>query len=252
MGCGKNCAKWLLVTFNIFFWATGVALLAFGIYLSVDKSLNFLQGFVSPNDPMLQTAGYILCGVGAVILVIGFCGCCGALKENVCLLSIYAVCVAIIMCAEIAAGIYVGIKKDSVMNIVFKEANKTISENYGNETSTKQNGKRAVDGFQRLFNCCGVKSPDDWNPIRNWMTGQAYGPLIRPASCCLNKEADDVPAQYVTCMTEQKYATSGCLPQIISLLDTYFPAVIAVACTIGILELFGIIFAIILCKSDKD
>jgi len=251
MGCGKSCAKVLLIIFNIFFWLTGIALLGFGIYLAVDKSLDFLQGFVSPYDPMLQRAGYILCGVGAVILVIGFCGCCGAWKENVCLLSIYAVCVAIIMCAEIAAGIYVGIKKDSVMNLVGKEANETISKNYGNETATRQNGKRAVDGFQRLFNCCGVHYPSDWSLIKNWMTGRDYG-TDRPASCCLNKEADDVPAQYETCKALKNYATAGCLPQITSLLDTYFPAVIAVACTIGILELFGIVFAIILCKSDKD
>jgi len=251
MGCGKTCAKVLLIIFNIFFWLTGIALLGFGIYLAVDRSLEFLQGFVSPYDPLLQRAGYVLCGVGSAILLIGFCGCCGAWQENVCLLSIYAICVAIIMCAELAAGIYVGIKKNDVMDGVSRVANETVFKNYGNASSTQLNAKKAVDGFQRVFNCCGVDDPSDWNKIINWMTNAPYG-TTRPPSCCLIKEADDDPTQYEVCKSLNDYAKKGCLPTIISLLDTYFPAVIAVACSIGALELFGIIFAIILCKSDKD
>jgi len=251
MGCGKDCAKVLLIIFNVFFWLTGIVLLGFGIYLAVDKSLEFLQGFVSPYDPLLQRAGYVLCGVGSFILVIGFCGCCGAWKENVCLLSIYAICVTLIMCAELAAGIYVGVRKDSVMDQVSKFANETLRQNYGNGTSTRENAKRAVDGFQRLFNCCGVNSPNDWNDIINWQTNLPFGPT-RPASCCLIKEADDNQGQYDACKITNDYATSGCLTKITSLLETYFPAVIAVACAIGVLEIFGIVFAIILCRSDKD
>jgi len=228
-----------------------MVLLGFGIYLAVDKSLEFLQGFVSPYDPMLQTAGYVLCGVGSFILVIGFCGCCGAWKENVCLLSIYAFCVTLVMCAEIAAGIYIGIKKDSVIDGVSKVANQTLHENYGNGTSTEKNGKIAVDGFQRLFNCCGVNSPSDWATVKNWMTGRPFG-NVRPASCCIVKEADNTPEQYSLCIRDNNYMTTGCFTELQSLLKTYFPAVIGVAISIGILEIFGIIFAIILCKSDKD
>lgn len=251
MGCGKSCAKVLLITFNVFFWITGMVLLGFGIYLAVDSSLDYLQDFISPNDPMLQIAGYVLCGVGSFILVIGFCGCCGAWKENVCLLSVYAVLVALVMCAELAAGIYVGVKRGEVMDGVTKVANETIKLNYGNDTATQENGRIAVDGFQRAFNCCGVNSPADWNDVKNWRTQQPYG-NVRPASCCLIKEADTNNEQYNICIQKNDYTTNGCLPQIKSLLNTYFPAVIAVACSIGVLEIFGIIFAIILCKNAKD
>jgi len=251
MGCGKSCAKVLLIIFNVFFWLTGIALLAFGIYLAVDERLQFLQGFVSPGDPLLKTAGYVLCGVGSFIFIVGFCGCCGAWKENVCLLSIYVFCVTLVMLAELAAGIYVGVRQQSVLAAVGQIANETISVNYGNETAQRQNGKKAVDGFQRTFNCCGVGEPSDWAKVKNWATGLPYG-NIRPASCCIIKEADNDDKEYNICIANNNYVSTGCLPKILSLLHTYFPAVIAVACSIGVLEIFGIVFAIILCKSDKD
>lgn len=40
----------------------------------------------SPGLSQLVNAAYLLIGVGAVLLVIGFLGCCGAVRESRCML----------------------------------------------------------------------------------------------------------------------------------------------------------------------
>ena len=76
-------------------------MLALGIFVLVDKTLiisalskipNFDAGQTiedaSKQVSILEGSAYAIIGVGAAIFVIGFCGCCGALKESQCLLVI--------------------------------------------------------------------------------------------------------------------------------------------------------------------
>jgi hypothetical protein len=72
------------------FQLSGAAILGVGIYLIVDTTivqyLEIIQ--VSSDDPYLKTAAFILIGIGAFVFVVGFFGCCGAIKENKCMLGL--------------------------------------------------------------------------------------------------------------------------------------------------------------------
>lgn len=61
-----------------------------GIWEKVDSNslMGILDGVDSLPSEVSQVAnvGYVLIGVGAVLLVIGFLGCCGAVKESRCML----------------------------------------------------------------------------------------------------------------------------------------------------------------------
>lgn len=68
----------------------GVVILGVGVWVKVDSGS--LLGLVEDMDgapsglSQLANVAYLLIAVGAVLLLIGFLGCCGAVKESRCML----------------------------------------------------------------------------------------------------------------------------------------------------------------------
>ncbi len=64
--------------------------LGVGIWVKVDSGsiLSFLQNIQGAPGELGQVlnVGYLLIAVGAVLLILGFLGCCGAVKESRCML----------------------------------------------------------------------------------------------------------------------------------------------------------------------
>lgn len=67
---------------------SGFALLFLGIWMFVDPQRNYLLDLVnfSEDDPLLTFAAAICLVTGAFTLIVGFLGCCGALKGMRCML----------------------------------------------------------------------------------------------------------------------------------------------------------------------
>lgn len=68
----------------------GAAILGVGVWVKVDSGsllglLDNAEG-VPPGLSQLVNVSYLLIAVGAVLLVIGFLGCCGAVRESRCML----------------------------------------------------------------------------------------------------------------------------------------------------------------------
>ena len=85
LSCGAKCAKLLLLIFNAVFWASGIILFAIGLFFLVEdeRTLLFkLFADASTSYALLQYLAYSFVGIGVSIIVIGFCGCCGALKDS--------------------------------------------------------------------------------------------------------------------------------------------------------------------------
>ena len=70
----------------IFFQLLGCAILGVGIWVRVDP--NFKQ-YVDNSESFnyLYACAYILIVVGVIVMVVGFLGCCGAIRESQCMLS---------------------------------------------------------------------------------------------------------------------------------------------------------------------
>uniref|UniRef100_A0A672S597 Tetraspanin 35 n=1 Tax=Sinocyclocheilus grahami TaxID=75366 RepID=A0A672S597_SINGR len=68
----------------------GAVILGVGIWVKVDSGsiLNFLQNIQGAPGELGQVlnVGYLLIAVGAVLLILGFLGCCGAIRESRCML----------------------------------------------------------------------------------------------------------------------------------------------------------------------
>lgn len=61
----------------------GACLLGIGVWVMVDPT-----GFreIVAANPLLITGAYILLAMGGLLFLLGFLGCCGAVRENKCLL----------------------------------------------------------------------------------------------------------------------------------------------------------------------
>ncbi|XP_014677645.1 PREDICTED: tetraspanin-9-like [Priapulus caudatus] len=251
IGCGAKCAKALLIIFNVIFWLSGATLLGIGIWLLVEPdNQHFLEILKVPStDEMLKYAAYLLIAVGALVFVVGFFGCCGAIQESKCMLVTYFVCLIIILGCEIAAGILAVVYKDKIHMYLDDEVPDMLKNEY--MKSEDQKGMtRAWDWVQQEQECCGFNSYKDYDGNTNLPRGYSF-----PLSCCKrqdNTEIDNVtPANEAKCkaMEENFFYKTPCKASINNWFDDHVIIVIGLGLGIGCLELFGMIFAICLCRN---
>uniref|UniRef100_A0A8C0IMI8 Tetraspanin 1 n=1 Tax=Chelonoidis abingdonii TaxID=106734 RepID=A0A8C0IMI8_CHEAB len=86
MGC-FSFLKLMMFVFNGVIFLSGLAVLGIGIWVKVDGG-SFVQilGAAAPQLMQLINVGYLCITVGTFLLLMGFLGCCGAMKESKCLL----------------------------------------------------------------------------------------------------------------------------------------------------------------------
>lgn len=261
IGCGAKCAKIILIIFNFVFWLSGAALLGIGIWLLVDPSIGrFVEVIqLSAEDPYIKTGSYILIGIGAFIFIVGFFGCCGAIKESKCMLGLYIFFLVIVMAGELAAGILVAVFKGDIEKQLKQGMTDQVTKNYGRDNSTSFT--KAYDALQFDLECCGVSGVKDYKDS----TFSAKGPTV-PVTCCKQKptatatkpEADDPEkcqeeAKKIVDGEELKDPTNvhinGCYVAVIGWFSTYSTIMIGIGCGIAALEIFGFVFAVCLCRN---
>nr|XP_053649633.1 CD63 antigen-like [Cherax quadricarinatus] len=77
---GMKCIKYLLFIFNLLFVISGFAVIIVGAV--IEANYRTYLDFISST---YVSASSILIAVGVLIFVVGFFGCCGAVKENHCM-----------------------------------------------------------------------------------------------------------------------------------------------------------------------
>jgi len=170
--CCDNLVKYIMVFWNILFTIAGCVLIGFGAWSQLEAKdyLNFL------GENYINTPIFIII-VGCVIFVVAFFGCCGAWKENRCLIYTYAILLGVILIAQIGAGIAAYILKGDLSTEVTKNM-KNGMNNYGGK------GFEGVtdtwDIVQKNLHCCGVESPSDWAASRP----DLFTNGTVPDSCC--------------------------------------------------------------------
>ena len=94
--CCDSMLKYLIFIFNFFLFMTGVALIAMGAYIQIEMSdyLNFL-------DDSYLNSSVLFIALGIVILIVGFCGCCGAVTENACMMFTFGTLLSLVVMVEV-------------------------------------------------------------------------------------------------------------------------------------------------------
>ncbi|CAJ1050264.1 tetraspanin-2a [Xyrichtys novacula] len=145
---GMKCVKYLLFVFNFIFWLSGLLVLAVGLWLRFDpKTVELLMGDGAPDTFFI--AVYILLGAGGLMMIVGFFGCFGAVRESQCLLASFFACLLIIFGAEIAAGVFGFINKEQIVEEVQKFYSNSISD------ASNANATAIALMYHKTLNCCG-------------------------------------------------------------------------------------------------
>jgi len=236
MGCCEGFIKFLLFAFNIIFWLAGAAILGVGIYLVVSDDVHEVQQFINSNN--FYTGCYILIGVGAFSFLVGFSGCCGAIKESQCLLGTYIFFLVIILLLEVGVGIAAFVEQSTIETY--------ITDQLTDKTPLEQNSANAnlTIAIQDTFKCCGLV-----NGCTDWEGGKSYG-------CECTGTADNCTALSTIsgCTSEtggtKIYGTS-CDSALVDFVEDNAAIIGGVALGIGLSELLGICFACIMCQNSR-
>uniref|UniRef100_A0AAQ4QVQ5 Tetraspanin n=1 Tax=Gasterosteus aculeatus aculeatus TaxID=481459 RepID=A0AAQ4QVQ5_GASAC len=147
----EMCLKYALFVFNFVFWLAGTGVLAVGLWLRFDSRTAGL--FDGENSPTVFFTGvYILIAAGALMMVVGFLGCCGAIKESPCMLGLFFFFLLIIFAVEVAAGIWGLSNKDRVV----EDVTEFYKQTYTNYKDTRQEAlKETLRLIHFGLDCCG-------------------------------------------------------------------------------------------------
>ncbi|VDN99525.1 unnamed protein product [Rodentolepis nana] len=150
LSCGKTMLVGLSVIFNSIFFLCGLTLIAFASYLLYSLHSTF-------PEVKLHEYGIVIAFLvfGLVVCVLSFLGCCGAATGNVCMLTTYAVLIAVIFILDIVAIILGFVYKDQIPSLT-RSALISEFEKYKNGSGI------AMEAIESVFMCCGVDGPSDY------------------------------------------------------------------------------------------
>ncbi|KAL7378670.1 hypothetical protein ABVT39_017098 [Epinephelus coioides] len=239
MGC-FGFLKVMMFVFNGIIFLAGAAILGVGIWVKVDSSsiLSFI-GKIENAPPELSqvlNVGYLLIAIGALLLIIGFLGCCGAIKESTCMLLLFFIIILVVFIAEVAGAVVILVFRPLADELITKfgtAAVKSIKKDYGKNPDITGLWNTTMSTLK----CCGFYNSSDFVSSPYYVDhSQKY-----PPQCCLgtddpcNQTADD-SATTIT----------GCFPKIKQLIDSNTVGIVAVALGIAVLEICAMVVSMIL------
>lgn len=183
-GCFQ-CMKYLVIIFNLLLWLAGIGVLAVSIWLYMD-SINYLKG--ATESYMYFTAVYILMGAGGIMTIVGFLGCCGALRESQCMLGTYFVFLLVIFAAELTGAVWAFLHKEELKEWISKPVTTMVKDQYSTDAAVR----KTIDAMQHDLQCCGGEGPSDWAADSELGILKATGTFQVPASCCLQWAEHDL------------------------------------------------------------
>ncbi|NXB74509.1 TSN8 protein, partial [Donacobius atricapilla] len=148
----------------------GCIILGFSIWIRVSSTQQV--NAYSHASTIIFAGVNLLIAVGAIIMILGFLGCCGAVKESRCMLMLFFIVLLLILILQITGGILGAVYKPEVE----KAFNLTLSASVDALQSTTGEYEEYHKEFQELERrekCCGLlNGPEDWgenfkNPSSN-------------------------------------------------------------------------------------
>uniref|UniRef100_A0A8B9GTI1 Tetraspanin n=1 Tax=Astyanax mexicanus TaxID=7994 RepID=A0A8B9GTI1_ASTMX len=224
------CYKYLMFSYNIVFWVSISTQIDciwgqyYGVLLDLTQ-VTRMHGF----DPV-----WLVLVVGGVTFVLGFAGCVGALRENICLLRFFSGVIGFIFFLELTAA---------VLAIVFQEPlREWINEFFLANVKAYRDDidlQNLIDSLQRLNHCCGAKDPNDWN-LNVYFNCTKDNPSRErcgvPFSCCLSDPA-------VRNSWSDSIYVKGCIAALEEWLPRNIYIVAGVFIVISLLQMVGIFLA---------
>jgi len=235
--------KYSVLIVNLLVCIVGAAILAVSLALALSSSFqNDVLDVISDaggdsssgwaDITQMQVVLYITAGLGGLIFLTGFLGCCGAACENTCLLGMFFVIVLILFLTELGVGIAALVlngKSNSLEHSFDTFYQTTVINTYASNCANPENDLvKSWSKTQTDLKCCGCNGASDY------LTSNPVYPKSCPAAC------------------DMTYANVGCCQKIWDTLANNLVIVGGVAIGLLVIELFAMIFTCCLCQAVKS
>ncbi|XP_070199457.1 tetraspanin-4-like isoform X2 [Littorina saxatilis] len=240
-----SCVKYIFFGFNVFIWLLGCGVLSLGVWLQINRSPHIS---ILPTHAFLSASALCITA-GAIILLVGFLGCCGAFYENQCMLIGYFIMVLLIFTLEITAGALGFLHKDELRSVIEKDLLTSIQQDYKTVShpsgpSNQRSPSRSrdpeewwlvMDSLQVELQCCGVNNYSDWFNIGAWPSERRV-----PDSCCRH------PEDGCGKLEPRFWFDRGCMGEIDYwfVKNMYILGVVGI--TVAVVQILGMVAAIVL------
>ncbi|XP_045445659.1 CD63 antigen-like isoform X2 [Melitaea cinxia] len=227
MGCGTSFVKYVLFFFNLVVALFGLAVIGIGVAVLLNWAVikEELQGH-------LTVAPWVFIVIGAIMFIIAFFGCCGAIRESHCMVVTYAIFLLVIIIVQVVLAVLMFTYAENIKEALVKSVNSLFD-------------KRAVDpaadtlfnNLQEQLNCCGKNSASD------------YGVFL-PKSCC--SQLSTVGKVLGDTCTLADANRIGCATRVADLYQTWNKTIAGVAIGVACVEVVGALFALCLANSIRN
>jgi len=271
----SNSVKYLLFFTNFSVLILGLVVFGLGIWVLVDKPTflalfeqwNYLanlgQKYLQAQDVGLEdlinvelynSAVYVLLVVAFLVALIAFLGCCGAIKENRCMLATYFILVLAMFIVMVVGAVlgYSGNLEETIK----RPLNKALLAYDDNPSpnSPKEAYKNIWNKVQSELKCCGVESVEDWKQAGsnfNWTPSASN----KPEGCCEDfRSGEDVTNDAIRQCREaqadrasESYYFEGCFTKISNQIKNNQLTVVGVAIFMMVFMLPNMLFSFTMC-----
>uniref|UniRef100_A0A8C3EN75 Uncharacterized protein n=2 Tax=Corvus moneduloides TaxID=1196302 RepID=A0A8C3EN75_CORMO len=161
-----SCMKYLMFIFNVLVFAGGTCLVAVGVWVAVDPA--GFQDIVAARA-VLSAGAWLLLALGIALSLLGFLGCCGALRRSRPLLLLFFILVSLVFLMQLAGA------------VLFLRFLSELRRNYGGDEGAEV-FSTAWNTLMVTFSCCGVLGPEDFGNGSRFHELHPETPW--PRACC--------------------------------------------------------------------
>nr|CDS30115.1 tetraspanin [Hymenolepis microstoma] len=171
--CIRDCQIYVLYVLNGLLVLIGLTLLGLSIFAYMEPGIQsvFLSAGILHE---LQILLIVLICTGVITVIVAILGCCGVYHESPGLLGIYSICIAIVICVEVAIGVLSFLYQSEIEEKLTQALKEVIRKwmSTSKDLDTEAQNIVTRDVFQSTFECCGEKNYEE------------YRNTVLPTSCC--------------------------------------------------------------------
>eukprot|EP00058_Branchiostoma_floridae_P022954 XP_002608444.1 hypothetical protein BRAFLDRAFT_96582 [Branchiostoma floridae] len=232
----------MLIVFNVIFWIIGALFLCAGLTMRFEY-YRMIRAY--PISEEMYIPVFCLMALGAYLMIITFCGCCGAASSNKCMLTTFAVLNGFMLLVQIVTAIlmlvYGGQIKIWIGDIFERQLRQRTSLERFDERY-----KSFLIFWQEHLTCCGLNSKDDWR--------DPLGSEARATCLCI---FDDTTVRDRECLPHDDngntvYVYKPCVDEFSAWVGEYMWIIGGILLAICFLEIVAIIGACMLLRRWRD
>ncbi|XP_043283345.1 tetraspanin-12-like [Venturia canescens] len=222
LSTSSRCIKYLMFIFNLLFVISGIILLSIGA--TIHAVFRSHQHFL---DNSFLSVPNLLIAIGTIIFFIAFFGCCGAVKENYCMILTFVSLMVLVFILELAGGISGYVLRNEAQEVVREKMLETLPK--------YQNGSEIFNMWDQLqadFHCCGVDGAEDW--VKHLVTNNSQVPM----SCCLPQNG--IIGEATCNVNSTNLYHAGCFTKFVSFIGGHAVQLGGVGLGIAFIQLTGV------------